>query len=376
MADVHGEYDERFAAVAEVLAASLDAGKDVGASAAVVLDDEFVVDIWGGFADEGRTRPWERDTITNVWSSTKTVTSLCALILADRGELDFDAPVARYWPEFGANGKEGVLVRHVMGHTSGVSGWDQPMTAADFYDWDKATSLLAAQAPWWEPGTASGYHALTYGNLVGELVRRVTGDTLGTFVAKEIAGPLGADFSIGVAPEHEHRVANVIPPPPLPIPDDLTSIAVRTLGNPLPNAEWAWTEEWRRSELPAVNGHGNARSMAAIQAVLANGGESKGVRFLSPEGCAAVFREQARGIDLVLGAPLRLGIGFGLTGDEMPLSPNPRTCFWGGWGGSIVVIDLDARMVVTYAMNRMGEGTLGDDRGVSILAAAYGALGS
>jgi CubicO group peptidase (beta-lactamase class C family) len=376
MADVQGEYDDRFVGVRDVLATHLDNGKDVGASVAVMLDDELVVDIWGGFADEARTRPWERDTITNVWSSTKTITSLCALILADRGELDFDAPVARYWPEFAANGKEAVLVRHIMGHTSGLSGWEEPMTVADFYDWDKATSLLAAQAPWWEPGTASGYHAFTYGNLVGELVRRVTGDTLGTFVAKEIAGPLGADFSIGVAPEHEHRVANVIPPPPLPMPDDLTSIAVRTLANPLPDAEWSWTEAWRRSELPAVNGHGNARSMAVIQSALANEGESQGLRLLSAEGCAAVFREQARGVDLVLGAPLRLGIGFGLTGEEMPLGPNPRTCFWGGWGGSIVVIDLDARMVVTYMMNRMGEGTLGDDRGIGILAAAYGALAS
>jgi CubicO group peptidase (beta-lactamase class C family) len=376
MADVQGEYDDRFVGVRDVLATHLDNGKDVGASVAVMLDDELVVDIWGGFADEARTRPWERDTITNVWSSTKTITSLCALILADRGELDFDAPVARYWPEFAANGKEAVLVRHIMGHTSGLSGWEEPMTVADFYDWDKATSLLAAQAPWWEPGTASGYHAFTYGNLVGELVRRVTGDTLGTFVAKEIAGPLGADFSIGVAPEHEHRVANVIPPPPLPMPDDLTSIAVRTLANPLPDAEWSWTEAWRRSELPAVNGHGNARSMAVIQSALANEGESQGLRLLSAEGCAAVFREQARGVDLVLGAPLRLGIGFGLTGEEMPLGPNPRTCFWGGWGGSIVVIDLDSRMVVTYMMNRMGEGTLGDDRGIGILAAAYGALAS
>jgi CubicO group peptidase (beta-lactamase class C family) len=376
MADVQGEYDDRFVGVCDVLATHLDNGKDVGASVAVLLDDELVVDVWGGFADEARTRPWERDTITNVWSSTKTVTALCALIVADRGELDFDAPVARYWPEFAANGKDGVLVRHLMGHTAGLSGWQEPITVEDLYDWEKATSLLAAQAPWWEPGTASGYHALTQGYLVGEVIRRVTGDTVGTFLAKEVAGPLGADFHIGLPPEHDHRVANVIPPPPIPMPDDLASVAGRTFTNPPLAAESAWTEGWRRAEIPAAGGHGNARAVATIQAILANGGESQGLRLLSPEGCAAVFREQARGVDLVLGAPLRLGIGFGLTGEEMPLSPNPRTCFWGGWGGSVVVIDLDARMVVTYMMNRMGEGTLGDDRGVTILAAAYGALAS
>jgi CubicO group peptidase (beta-lactamase class C family) len=376
MAEVQGEYSDRFVGVRDTLAANLDAGKDVGASVAVVLDDELVVDIWGGFVDEAHTSPWERDTITNVWSSTKTVTALCALIVADRGELDFDAPVARYWPEFAANGKEGVLVRHLMGHTAGLSGWQEPMTGEDLYDWEKATSLLAAQAPWWEPGTASGYHAITQGYLVGEVLRRITGDTVGTFLAKEVAGPLGADFHIGLAPEHDHRVANVIPPPALPMPEDPTGLAVRTLANPLLSAEWAWTEGWRRAEIPAAGGHGNARSVATIQAALANGGESQDLRLLSPEGCAVVFQQQARGVDLVLGAPLCLGMGFGLTSEETPLSPNPRTCFWGGWGGSIVVVDMDARMVVTYMMNRMGEGTLGDERGINILTAAYGALAS
>jgi CubicO group peptidase (beta-lactamase class C family) len=374
MADVQGEYEDRFVAVRDALAANLEAGKDLGASVAVVLDDRMVVDIWGGFTDEAKTTPWQRDTITNVWSSTKTVTALCALIVADRGELDLDAPVARYWPEFAANGKEGVLVRHVLGHTAGLSGWQEPMTAADLSDWDKATSLLAAQAPWWEPGTASGYHAFTQGYLVGEVIRRVTGDTVGTFLAKEVAGPLGADFHIGLAPEHDHRVARVTAIGPPAVPDDPTSLAYRSLRNPAVPSESSWTEAWRRAEIPAAGGHGNARSVATIQAVLANGGESQGLRLLSPHGCEVVFLEQAHGVDLVLSAPLRLGIGFGLNSDELPIGPNPRTCFWGGWGGSIVVVDLDARMVVTYMMNRMGEGTLGDDRGVGILMAAYGAL--
>ena len=191
MADIQGSYDDPFAAVPDALAGLLDSG-DAGGSVAVFVDGEPVVDVWGGFADADRTVPWQRDTITNVWSVTKTMTALCALVLADRGDLDLGAPVARYWPEFAAAGKEGVEVRHLMGHTSGLWTWAEPMTVADLYDWEKATSLLAAQEPAWEPGTRSGYHALTHGYLVGEVVRRITGRTLGTFFREEIAEPLGA----------------------------------------------------------------------------------------------------------------------------------------------------------------------------------------
>ena len=198
MAEVGGTCDERFELVRTTFAKSLDAGADVGASVAVYLDGEPVVDIWGGYADEARTQPWERDTITNVWSTTKTMTFLCALVLADRGELEFHAPVARYWPEFAAGGKERVEVRHVMGHTAGLSGWTEPLEPEDLADWEKVTSLLAAQEPWWEPGSASGYHAVTQGFLIGEIVRRITGASIGSFFADEIAGPLGADFHIGL----------------------------------------------------------------------------------------------------------------------------------------------------------------------------------
>ncbi len=182
-AGIHGTCDPRFTGVREAFAANFAGGLDVGASVAVSLAGELVVDLWGGFADGDRTRPWERDTIINVFSTTKTMMALTALVLADRGLLDLDAPVARYWPEFAANGKGDVRVRHLLSHTSGVSGWEERMTTADLYDWEKATRLLAAQAPWWEPGTASGYHALNQGFLVGEVVRRITGTTLGTFFA-------------------------------------------------------------------------------------------------------------------------------------------------------------------------------------------------
>jgi CubicO group peptidase (beta-lactamase class C family) len=362
VATIHGVCDQRFGGVRDALAASIDRGADVGASAAVYLDGEPVVDIWGGHADADRTRPWERDTITNTWSTTKTMTALCALMLADRGELDLHAPVARYWPEFAAAGKERVEVRHLMGHTAGLPTWAEPMAVADLYDWEKATEMLARQAPMWEPGTESGYHALTQGYLVGEVVRRISGRTLGRFFREEVAGPLGADFHIGLPEEHDHRVARVIP-----------AAATRPPGNPPTTAEDSWSARWRRAEIPAAGGHGNARSVAHVQSVLAGGGEARGVRLLSEAGCEAVFEQQADGTDRVLGMPLRFGMGYGLPSPAVPL-PNARSCFWGGWGGSVVIVDLDARLTVAYVMNRMAGATMGDDRGIGIVLAAYAAL--
>ena len=274
---IHGTCDERFTVMRDLLAASLAAGTDLGASVAVVLDDELVVDIWGGWADTARTVPWDRDTITNVWSTTKTMTALCALMLVDAGELDLDAAVSRYWPEFGAAGKEGkVLLRHLLGHTSGLPGWSEPVTIEDLYDWEKATGLLAAQEPWWEPGTVSGYHAFTQGYLVGEVIRRVTGQSVGTFFREQVAGPLGADFHIGLDPADFGRVSNVVPPPPPDAIGEISEMALRVLGNPVFEVEAAWTEPWRRAEIPAANGHGNARSVALVQSVIANGGEGAG----------------------------------------------------------------------------------------------------
>jgi CubicO group peptidase (beta-lactamase class C family) len=380
--DVHGTCDDRFASVKAAFAGNFEQGLDIGASAAVVLDGQPVVDIWAGTTDAAGTTPWAEDTIINVWSTTKTMTNLSALLLADRGELDLHAPVARYWPEFKEGGKEAVEVCHLLGHTSGLSGWAEPLAPEDLYDWEKVTCLLAAQEPWWTPGSASGYHALTQGYLVGEVVRRASGaSSVGAFFDDELAARLGADFHIGTGSEHDHRVAKVIPPPVLSeqMAEQFGALgpdhpAVRTLTNPLIAAEQSWQEAWRRAEIPAAGGHGNARSVARVQSVLACGGEVDGRRYLSEAGCRAVFEEQARGIDLVLQAPLWLGTGYGLNGEETPLSPNEHTCFWGGWGGSIVVVDQDARMVVAYVMNRMGEGTLGDTRGAAIVLAAYEAL--
>ena len=217
MAEVHGSAEPRFDRLSELLSESIDSGHDVGASVSVTVEGETVVDLWGGWTDERRTTPWQADTIVNVWSTTKTLMALVALVCADRGLIDLDTPVATYWPEFAVNGKEGVLVKHLLSHTSGVAGWDGPIEPDVMYDWERSTALLAAQAPWWEPGTASGYHSMSQGHLVGEVVRRVTGKRLGLFFREEIAEPLDLDFHIGLSPEHDPRVSDVIPYPETPV---------------------------------------------------------------------------------------------------------------------------------------------------------------
>jgi CubicO group peptidase (beta-lactamase class C family) len=346
-----GTCSARFEPLRELFTSKLESGEDLGASVALNIDGEMVVDLWGGRADEARTAPWTEHTITNVFSTTKAMTALAALVLVDRGQLDLDATVASYWPEFAANGKAGIKVRHLLVHTSGVSGWEQPITLEDLYDWDKSTALLAAQAPWWEPGTASGYHALNYGHLIGEVIRRITGQRLGEFFAAHVAGPLGADFHIGLAPSEFHRVANVVPAPsPSDAPQlDPNSVAFKTWTNPAMSPETTWTEGWRRADIGAANGHGNARSLARLQSAVACGGVVDGVRLLSPQMIDRIFEVPFTGIDLVTGTPARWGLGYGLLSGG-------RLAFGGGTGGSAVIIDADRRMTFAYVMNKMAPG--------------------
>jgi CubicO group peptidase (beta-lactamase class C family) len=376
---VHGRCDSRFDKVADALADELDSGNEVGAAVAVDVDGEVVVDIWGGHADAAKTVPWGENTIVNIWSSTKTVTSLVGLMLADRGLIDLDATVATYWPEFAANGKQDVRVRHLLSHTSGVAGWQEPMTTDDLFDWDRCTSLLAAQAPWWEPGTASGYQALNYGFLVGELVRRTAGTTLKDFVREEIARPLGADFQIGATPQDADRIAELIPPPPFDIPFELLpedSPMRKTLTNPAPEASVALTTAWREADLGAVNGHANARSLVRMVSPISLGGTVNGVDVLSATTLERIFDVQSHGPDLVLAAPLKMGVGFGLSTPEViPFLPADETvCFWGGWGGSMVVMNPARRTTAAYVMNKMGQGTLGNERTARYAKLIYEAL--
>ena len=367
--EVHGTCDARFEGVRRTFAGNLESGADIGAAFAVTMNGEMVVDLWGGWADAGKTRPWETDTLVNVYSTTKTMTALTALLLADRGQLDFHAPVARYWPEFAANGKSAVTVAHLMSHSSGLSGWKEPLTVEDLYDWEKATALLAAQAPFWEPGTAPGYHGMTQGFLVGEVVRRITGASLGTVFRTEIAEPLGADFHIGLPASEDHRVAELIPPPPgqgMAEGDDLPELTANMSNNPRVPVEVTQTRAWRGAEIPAAGGHGNARAIARVHAILANGGEVDGRRYMSEAGCRRALEFQVEGQDLVMHIPARFGLGFGLAGPSMP-TPNPNTIFWGGYGGSLAIIDMDARTSFGYAMNRMAPTTTGDMRGFGLI---------
>lgn len=378
-ATVKGTNDPRFDKLVDALGAKVAEREELGASVVVDLDGELLVDVWAGHADAARTREWERDTIVTVWSSSKTVLALAALMLVDRGLLDVDERVATYWPEFGAAGKDEIAVRHLLSHTSGISGWDAPWSPPeDVYDFDGAVARLAEQAPWWEPGTASGYHANNQGHLVGELVRRVTGLRYKEFVRTQIAEPLGADFQIGARPEDTDRIAEIVPPPPLAVdlsalpPDDpMRKTFASVIGDP---AE-ANTDAWRAADLGAVNGHGNARSLARLLSVISRGGEVDGIRLLSPETIDLIFREQARGRDLVLGIPLRWGIGLALPEPAtLPYLPDEKLCFWGGWGGSMVVMHPERRLTIAYVMNAMAPGIIGSDRAATYLRAIYDAL--
>ena len=378
---VHGYVADRFAPVREAFAENLATGLDVGASCCATLDGETVVDLWGGFADEARTQPWQRDTIVDVFSTTKTMAALVALLLADRGQLDFDSPVARYWPEFAAAGKERVKVSHLMSHSSGLSGWREPLQTEDLYDWDRMTSLLAAQAPLWVPGTASGYHTVSFGYLVGEVVRRIAGKSLGTVFREEIAAPLHADFHIGLPASEDRRVSPTIPwpmpaNPPKPVFTEVQELTFMNM--PFDVATTTNTRAWRAAEIPAVNGYGNARSIAEIHSILANGGLAKGKRFLSAAGARKALEQQIEGPDLVMAhlPPARFGLGFALPGPLLALElPNPNTLHWGGGGCSWIFIDYDARTTFAYAANKMDRKPLSDPRPFRTLQALWRSLG-
>ena len=371
MSELSGTSNDQFEALTDIVEAQLAADYDLGSSLAVAVEGEIVCDVWGGWADEAKTVPWGEDTVTNVWSTTKTMTALSALVLMDKGSLDPNEKVATYWPEFAANGKEGIEVRHILSHTSGVSAWAQPVTEDDVLDDEKATAMLAAQEPWWEPGTGSGYHALNQGHLVGEVIRRIDGRGLKQFFAEEVAGPLNADFTIGSPPENHDRISNVVPPPPLPIPDDLDpeSVMIKTFTGPAPAAEIAHTVPWRAATIGAANGHGNARSVAKIQAAVSNGGSSSGVDLLSSDTVDRIFEAQSDGVDQVLGMPVSFGLGYAIANPNDALGvTSGRVCYWGGWGGSVIINDLDNKISMAYMMNRMQAGLVGNETSVALVA--------
>ncbi|MEU0148859.1 serine hydrolase domain-containing protein [Streptomyces sp. NPDC006288] len=383
MPQIHGHCDDRFTAVRDAFAANFAERDELGAAVTVLLDGAPVVDLWGGWADGGRTRPWERDTVVNVWSTTKGPTALCAHILVDRGLLDLDAPVAAYWPEFAAEGKESVRVRHLLSHRSGVAGLRDPHTLAELYDWELTTARLAATAPWWEPGTRSGYHAISYGFLVGEVVRRVTGLLPGEFLRQEVTGPLGIDFTVGLPEEDAGRVAELVQPTTVSREQAalfarMEPVALASLLNPGTGIAAANTPEWRAAEIPAANGHGTARAVAALYGVLAGRGTLDGRRILSEEAAERVREGQGSCRDLVLGAGFahdtELGLGLWLSGPNASYGPNPRAVGHDGAGGSCGLADPEAGIALGYVMNRMGPNIADDPRKMALVDAVYGAL--
>ncbi|KAJ4311492.1 hypothetical protein N0V84_010410 [Fusarium piperis] len=370
MAQVQGHCDARFSKLRDLMQEFIASGQDIGASLCVNINGEDnVVDIWGGYADASTKKLWERDTVVNVFSTTKLVTNLAALMLISRGVLRPEDKVAQHWPEFAANGKSEVTVGQVLAHTAGLSAWQDNMTLEDICDVKVATDKLARQATLWAPGSAMGYHGVTQGFLVGELVRRKTGMPIEKFVTEEICRPLGdeADFQLGCRKTDWNRVAPVVPPPGPSIQEMLTqqagyeedSIVARTFCNPFLRAEDTETELWRSSALGSVNGHTNARALVKILSCFSLGGicAEGGYRLLSEDTVKLALAEHATGIDLATGRSGRRGLGIYLTGPGSGIVEGKLpagSVGWGsGWGGSIVIMDYDRGLTIAYVMNRM-----------------------
>ncbi|MFO7963843.1 MAG: serine hydrolase domain-containing protein [Desulfobacterales bacterium] len=348
-----------FERVKEAFAANWE-GYEVGASCAVVHKGKWVVDLWGGYRQRDLQKPWQKDTLVNVYSTTKGMAALTIAILVDEGRLDYDDRVVDYWPEFGANGKEKVTVAQVLSHQAGICGVSERITNADLYDWEKMTRLLAEQKPFWEPCKTAGYHAVTWGYPAGEIVRRVTGKTLGTVFREKVAKPLNADFFIGLPDAEMDRVADLVGPnrarvPQKPVlnPEVPRFYSVALMNPGIRPFKDACSTAWRKAEIPAANGQANARAIARIYGALANGGEIEGIRIISKAGIDRAVREEiVVPEDPVTGSPMRFARGFMLNVEDN-YGPNPDSFGHGGAGGSIGFADPEANIAVGYAMNQM-----------------------
>jgi CubicO group peptidase (beta-lactamase class C family) len=380
-----GNCDARFRRVKEVFETNFANDLEVGAAVAATIDGKSVVDLWGGHADAARTRPWKRDTLVNVFSTTKGITAILANRLVEHGRLDLDAPVARYWPEFAQAGKEKIPVHFLLSHRTGLPAVRKQLPADGWVNWPVMCTALAAETPWWEPGTRHGYHALTFGYLVGEIIRRITGKTPGAYLYDEITAPNSLDIHIGVDASFDARIAELVgakPPPPgapnafAALASDPESITYKAIANPVPvvDPKLVNSRAWRAAEIPAANGHATARDLARLYGALATGGSLDGRRILTPESIARACVEQASGPDVVLGANTRWGLGFALTQPEIPFGPNPRAFGHPGAGGSLGFADPDARVGFGYTMNQMGSDALLDGRAAALFNALYESL--
>jgi CubicO group peptidase (beta-lactamase class C family) len=379
-ATVQGHCNERFRSVRDTFEAACESGAEIGAAVCVVQDGETVVDLWGGFKDAVRTEPWQRDTLVNVFSTTKGMTTLCAHRLVDEGLLELDAPVASYWPEFAQQGKAEISVRQLISHQAGLPALRKPLPQAALFDWDRMTEALAAEEPWWTPGTKHGYHAVTFGWLVGEVVRRISGQSLGTYFAKEFAGPLDADFVIGFGPELDERVAPLVQGP-IVAPEGETSLFEEMLNNPesmtarafnnppLLGTELPNTRAWRAAEIPAANGHASAAGIATIYAKLATGDLLSQAVLDEARSC------QVEGADAILPLVTKIACGFMLAPANEPCGPNPKAFNHAGAGGSLGYCDPEAKIGLGYVMNNMHSGVwLVDPRARNLVDAVYASL--
>ncbi|MBW2289009.1 MAG: beta-lactamase family protein [Deltaproteobacteria bacterium] len=367
--EIHGHTEAGFKALRIAFEKNFQGG-EVGASFAVTCEGRALVDLWAGHADRARTMPWRHDTLANVWSTTKGISSLCCAMLVDRGELDYDEAVAHYWPEFDAHGKGNVTVAMLLSHQAGLSGPREPVEWLDYCDTEKINELLLAQEPLFEPGSASGYHATTFGPLVGGLFRRATGRSIGSFLHDEITRPLAADFFIGLPESEEHRVAEMIGydigAPPVEFVNDIQRCA---LANPAADPEISNQRAWRAAEIPSVNGHASAAGIAKIYGALANDGVLNGTRLLSPETLAKATALRHKGIDHVFMLPFEWGAGFIRNAHKVLYGPNPNAFGHTGYGGSFGFADPERRIGVGYVMNKMGASLIGDRRGANLIRA-------
>lgn len=383
--EIHGACAPEFTAVRDAFAANFKDGKEVGASFALAQEGEVVVDLWAGHADAARKRPWASDTLINTYSTTKGMAATVVGVLADEGLIDYSARVAEYWPEFAAAGKQDVTVAQLLSHQAGICGPRERVEMAELYDWDGLCAVLAAQWPFWEPGTANGYHAVVFGHIAGEVARRVTGrkKSLGQLFAEKVADPLGAgkDYYIGLPEAEDHRVAEMIPVSGAEqLGSGMGGSSKRmndamycAMAHPPLTAHIANDRAWRAAEVPGANGQGNGRGIAKVYGALANGGALEGARIISPEGITEMTREECFRKDLVIGVRMRWSRGFILNKAEL-YGPNPDAFGHSGWGGSFGFADTRAKLGVGYAMNQMDTNIFGDPRGVRLIDAVYASL--
>jgi CubicO group peptidase (beta-lactamase class C family) len=382
---VEGQCDPRFRMVREAFAANFAGRGEHGAAVAVMIGGRMVVDLWAGATDRAGLQPWQHNTIVNVFSATKGLVALALHQLADRGLVEIDAPVTRYWPEFGKLGKSTITVRDILSHRAGLPIIERRLTPSDIYSWSTMVLALEEQRPLWEPGTRHGYHPLTFGWLVGEIIRRVTATRFGQYIRDNVAGPLGLEFFVGLTPGEEARAAEVLgsrPPPPgvfnlfAEIARDPDSLTAQAFGNPpsLMRSTTINSHDWRAAEIPAANGHSDARSLARLYGILAQGGESGRRRALSRESTLMCAIEQSYGDDPVLLVPTRFSLGFMMPTPNAPYGPNKNAFGHPGAGGSLGFADPAAQLGFGYVMNRMGPYILVDPRASALIDAVYQSL--